>query len=110
MEFLIIGIVSSVNLIVIVHKFRKGRTEDGLLDSILFALMASMFSGSYGGMVVAMIASLIVSLYLLASPPTFFRNIAKHDEVVKALDELKSLATSETKNKKVKQAEDLDFD
>ena len=57
---------------VIVHKFKKGRVEDGVFDSILFAVMASLFAGSYGGMVVAMIASLIISIYLWASPPMFF--------------------------------------
>lgn len=72
MEFIIIGIVSALNLIVIIHKFKKGRTEDGVFDSILFGLMASLFAGSYGGMVVAMIASLIISIYLLACPPAFF--------------------------------------
>lgn len=73
MEFLIIGIVSALNLIVIVHKFRKGRVEDGIFDSILFAVMAIMFSGSYGGMVVSMISSLIISIYLWTSPPTFLK-------------------------------------
>ena len=56
----------------IVHKFKKGRVEDGIFDSILFTVMASLFAGSYGGMVVAMISSLIISIYLWASPPTFF--------------------------------------
>ena len=72
MEFIIIGIVSALNLIVIVHKFKKGRVEDGIFDAILFALMTSLFSGSYGGMVVAMISSLVISIYLLASTPEFF--------------------------------------
>lgn len=77
MEFLIIGVVSALNLIVIVHKFKKGRVEDGIFDSTLFTVMAIMFSGSYGGMVVAMISSLIISIYLWSSPPTFFRKAIK---------------------------------
>jgi len=90
MEFIIIGIVSALNLIVIVHKFKKGRVEDGIFDSILFGLMAYMFSGSYGGMVVAMIASLIISIYLLASPPMFFRNFLNRKDVKDAIKDLKS--------------------
>lgn len=72
MEFIIIGIVSALNLIVIIHKFKKGRTEDSVFDLTLFVVMASLFTGSYGGMVVAMISSLIISIYLWAYPPTFF--------------------------------------
>ena len=72
MEFVIIGIVSALNMILIVHKFKKGRFEDAVFDTVLFIVMASLFSGSYGGMVVAMISSLIISIYLWACPPTFF--------------------------------------
>lgn len=115
MEFIIIGIVSAINLIVIVHKFKKGRVEDGIFDSLLFALMAFLFQGSYGGMVVAMISSLIISIYLLASPPTFFRRIMGRPDVKKAVDELKSCAEYRPKTKSRKKTleqelEDLDFD
>ena len=89
MEFVIIGVISALNLLVIMHKFKKGRVEDGVFDSILFGLMVTLFSGSYAGMVVAMVASLIISMYLWASPPTFFRDAAKHPEVRKTIEELK---------------------
>ena len=89
MEFLIIGIVSALNLIVIVHKFKKGRLEDGIFDSILFGLMAIMFSGSYGGMVVAMISSLIISIYLWASPPVFFKRVVSSPAVKDMLNKAK---------------------
>lgn len=74
MEFLIIGIVSALNLIIIVSKFKTGRVEDGIFDTGLFAVLTLIFAGSYGGMVVAMIGSFIVSLYLYLRPPTFFRD------------------------------------
>ena len=109
MEFIIIGIVSALNLIVIVHKFKKGRVEDGVFDAILFTLMASLFSGSYGGMVVAMISSLIISIYLLASPPTFFRAFTKRDDVKKVVEEFKDLAKPNTP-KSVDKSKDLHFD
>jgi uncharacterized membrane protein (DUF106 family) len=108
MEFMIIGIVSALNLIVIIHKLKKGRVEDGIFDSILFIVLATMFSGSYSGMVVAMIASLIISIYLWASPPKFFRDFTKREDVKKAVKEFKGLAKEGgTKSKKHK---DLDFD
>lgn len=91
--------MSALNLIVIIHKFKKGRTEDGIFDSILFGLMASMFSGSYGGMVVAMIASLIISIYLLASPPKFFHVFTKRDDVKLAVKELKELVKEKPSRK-----------
>ena len=105
MEFIIIGIVSALNLIVIVHKFKKGRIEDGIFDSILFVIMASLFAGSYGGMVVAMIASLIISLYLWASPPKFFKAFTKREDVQQAVKDFKGLA-KETK----KDLKDINFD
>jgi len=107
-EFIIIGIVSALNLIVIIHKFKKGRVEDGVLDSILFAVMTFLFSGSYGGMVVAMISSLIISIYLLASPPMFFRVFTKREDVQLALKEIKELV-KENPPRKQKRG-DYDFD
>ena len=113
MEFLIIGILSALNLIVIVHKFRKGRVEDGILDSVLFALMATMFSGSYGGMVVAMISSLIISIYLWTSPPEFFRKALKSDATKDSMNEAKNFLFSTEPLKSStskKRGEDLHFD
>lgn len=88
MEFLSIGIVSALNLIIIVTKFRLNRVEDGIFDTVLFAFLAILFSGSYGGMVVAMIGSFIVSLYLLIWPPKFFRNIMSNKQVKDTVDKV----------------------
>ena len=71
MEFLLVGIVSALNLIVIIQKFKRGRIENGIFDTVLFTLLSLMFSGSYGGMIIAMISSLIISIYLWFSPPEF---------------------------------------
>ena len=57
MEFLIIGVVSAINLIIIKVKFEKGRIEDAVFDLSMMGLLGFMFAGSYGGMVVAMVAS-----------------------------------------------------
>lgn len=113
MEFLIIGIVSALNLIVIVHKFRKGRVEDGIFDSLLFTFMAIMFSGSYGGMVVAMISSLIISIYLWTSPPTFFRKIVAKKDIQDMVQSTKTESSWtkpwQSKTRKT-YMEDLNFD
>ena len=110
MEFVIIGLVSAINLIIITHKFKKGRVEDGIFDSLLFVLLATMFSGSYGGMVVAMIASLVISIYLLASPPKFFKSFMASKEVKGALKDLKSFTKPNDYKENIKKAEDLKFD
>lgn len=72
MEFIIIGLVTALNLIVIIKKLQKNRKEDAILDAALFITVTILFSGSYAGMVVAMIASLVISIYLYANPPSFF--------------------------------------
>lgn len=69
MEFLILGIVSALNFIFILHKFQKKRFEDATLDSLLFVGVVVLFNGTYAGMVVGMIASLLVSIYLYFNPP-----------------------------------------
>lgn len=71
MEFLIIGIVTALNLIFIKTKFNKGRYEDGLLDLFILIALAAVFAGSYSGLVVATVSSMIISIYLYFSPPTF---------------------------------------
>jgi hypothetical protein len=96
MEFLIIGIVSALNLIIIVSKFKRGRVEDAVFDTGLFAFLTIVFSGSYGGMVVAMIGSFIVSLYLLISPPTFFRSAMKSKTAKETIDNIKSTTAATT--------------
>ena len=98
MEFIIIGIVSALNLIIIVHKFKKGRVEDGIFDTLLFITLASLFHGSYAGMVVAMISSLIVSIYLWSSPPRFFRSFVQSDKVQKTVKDFKRKANSSKPN------------
>ena len=109
MEFIIIGIVSALNLILIVHKFKKGRVEDAVFDSILFVVIASLFAGSYGGMVVAMISSLIISIYLYTSPPTFFRAFSRREDVQKAVGEFKDLAKP-NKPRNKDEYEEIHFD
>lgn len=108
MEFILIGLVSALNLIVIVNKFKKGRLEDGLLDSVLFFVMATLFAGSYAGMVVAMISSLVISIYLWAKPSTFFRSFTKREDVQQAMGELRQLTKENTPKEKKSKSTVLD--
>lgn len=75
LSFLVIGIVTALNLIFVKVKFEKGRWEDGIFDLVTLVLLTFVFSGSYAGLVVATITSLIISIYLLFSPPKFARKI-----------------------------------
>ena len=92
MEFLVIGIVTALNLIFIKIKFEKHRYEDGLFDLGLLALLTVVFGGSYGGLVVGTVTSLVISIYFYANPPKFFTPF-----VIKAKDEFKKIQEENTK-------------
>jgi hypothetical protein len=70
-EFLVIGIVTALNLIFIKMKFEKKRYEDGIFDLGILALLTVVFGGSFGGLVVGTVTSLVISIYLYSSPPKF---------------------------------------
>lgn len=106
MEFILIGIVSAFNLIIIKVKLEKKRYEDAVFDLSLMALLAFLFAGSYGGMVVAMVASLAISIYLLISPPKFTSSLRKKAE--EELEEIKRMNRCEkTEKKKTQETFDL---
>lgn len=86
MEYILIGVVSAINLLIVKVKVERKRYEDAFFDVALMTLLAFLFSGSYGGMVVAMVASLVVSIWLLASPPKFFSGAREF--IRKELDEI----------------------
>ena len=72
MELAILGIVATLNFIIIKMKFDRKRYEDGTFDIILLLIIMMMFGGSYAGLIVGTVASLFISIFFLASPPTFF--------------------------------------
>lgn len=98
MEFIIIGVVTAFNLLVIIKKITLRRFEDATLDSLLFIFVAILFSGSYAGMVVAMIASLIISIYLFKNPPKTFKQVVNEpknkNKLYKVLKEIKEFDPS----------------
>jgi hypothetical protein len=49
LEFLIVGIAVSFNLLVIKWKYERHRYGDATLDAICLFIVTSVFSGTYGG-------------------------------------------------------------
>lgn len=77
MEYVLIGLVSAFNMLIIKFKVDRKRYQDAFFDSALMVLLAYMFSGSFGGMVVAMVASLVISVFFFLSPPKFTNTLGK---------------------------------
>jgi len=75
MDYLVIGLVTAINFIVIKIKSDRKRWEDAILDLSILALLAYVFGGSYGGLVVATTTSLVISIFFLFSPPAFIKKI-----------------------------------
>ena len=69
MEYLIIGVFTAFNFIILKVKFDKQRYGDFILDLLMVVVLASLLGGTLGGMITAIIASSIVSFYLLFNPP-----------------------------------------
>ena len=72
MEYILIGVATAFNIMVVKYKFEHKRYEDGIFDLTVLFLITVVFAGSFGGLVVGTISSAILSLYFLASPPKFF--------------------------------------
>lgn len=67
--YLIIGVVTFLNLIILKIKLERERYSDLAVDVAGLVVLNYFFSGSLGGMTIAMVSSLLLSLYLLAFPP-----------------------------------------
>jgi len=76
-EFIIVGIITALNVLFIKMKFDKHRYEVGVFDLVLLVVITVIFSGSYGALVVGMVASLIISISFYANPPNFLGPLAK---------------------------------
>lgn len=73
MEYLIMGVATFFNFIILLWKFQNGRFADLSFDIATLVVISWLFSGTLGGMIVAMIASAMISLYLIAFPPKFMK-------------------------------------
>ena len=74
MEALVIGIATAFNFIVIMFKFKRGRWEDAIFDTLIFIVISYMFAGTISGMSVGMVASAVVSIWLWFDPPNFLQD------------------------------------
>jgi len=69
MEYIIIGLVTAANFLILKVKAEKNRWADLLFDLFVLALLSFLFSGTLGGLIIAMISSFAVSVYLYFFPP-----------------------------------------
>lgn len=75
MEALVIGIATAFNFIVIMFKFKRGRWEDAIFDTLIFIVISYMFAGTISGMSVGMVASAVVSIWMWFDPPNFLQDL-----------------------------------
>lgn len=68
MIILAMGVCTALNVIVILHKFRKLRIFDATLDLSIMAVLGFMFVGTITGLSIASIASALTSVYLWRYP------------------------------------------
>ncbi len=65
---LLLGIVTAINVIVIIAKYRIGRVTDAMLDASIFIGLSMVFSTGYNTMAIGTITSLGVTIYLWFKP------------------------------------------
>jgi hypothetical protein len=83
MEFLIMGVITAFDFLILKWKFEHKRYADFTMDLGLMILILKLFDGSMGGMVIGMIAQVIISFYLLMFPPKFLVNMRNSMDVKK---------------------------
>lgn len=69
MLYVILGVVTAFNFLIVKYKVEHNRYGDATYDILAIVALNYFFAGTLGGMVIAMTASLIISLYLLRFPP-----------------------------------------
>jgi len=65
MEYLLLGVITAFNFIVLKYKFEKKRYSDLAIDVSVLLFLSWLFKGTITGLIVAMIAGTIISLFLL---------------------------------------------
>ena len=79
MTYVIMGIITAFNMLIIFWKFRKKRYPDAMLDMFMFLFLTSIFTTA-GGMFVGMVASFVISIYLFLYPPKMPKKIQEDAE------------------------------
>jgi len=71
MLFIIMGVSTAFNILIIFKKIELERYQDAFFDGGLLILLTLVFGGSLGGMMVATVASFVISFYFLFNEPKF---------------------------------------
>ena len=66
---IIMGVLVSLNFIILIYKFKRSRYLDAIIDGSILVAIAVFMSGSQSLLFSGIIGSFIVSIYLLISPP-----------------------------------------
>lgn len=69
------GIATAFNFVIILHKLRRGRVADSVVDIASAVTLGAMFVGTLTGMAIAMVASVVISIYLWFYPVMIFDSI-----------------------------------
>lgn len=75
MEFVILGVFTAFNFLILKVKLEQKRILDFIFDIAALIIISSIFGGTLGGMTIAMIASFIISLTLFFFPPRLFKGL-----------------------------------
>lgn len=86
--YLIIGLATAFNILVIKFKIERKRYADGIFDAICLILLAGVLGNTLGGLIIGTIASAVISISLFFSPPKFTNTY--FDIVKEKLNELKA--------------------
>ena len=65
---IVLGVVVSVNFVVILKKWRMRRYFDSIVDGTILSIISLLFCGTFAGFVVGNIASACVSTWLYFNP------------------------------------------
>ncbi len=65
MEYLLIGIATAFNVLVIQWKLERKRYADGIFDALLLILLSGVMGGSLGGLIIGSSIALMVLSYLI---------------------------------------------
>lgn len=77
---IVLGIVVSINFIVILKKWRMKRYFDAIVDGSILSIISLLFCGTFAGFVTGNIASACISLWLYFNPIKLVQFIPSFDE------------------------------
>jgi NhaP-type Na+/H+ or K+/H+ antiporter len=67
MEYLIIGIATGFNILLVISKFRRKYYDEAFIEISTLLFISYLFQGTLGGVIIGMIGSVVVSIYLIVT-------------------------------------------